>query len=62
MNKLQIINAIAKNTEFDVVVINDSEDFTPMEAIEHLSDKKGNWDGWEIDLKSSNTAMLIYTI
>lgn len=44
MNTLQLINYIASNPQFNVVVIGGNDDKTPMQAIEYLS----GYDGGEI--------------
>jgi hypothetical protein len=37
MNTIQLIHYIATHPEFTCIVIGDSDDFTPMQAVEFLS-------------------------
>ena len=60
MTTLQLIYKIATSPEIEVVVINDQDDKTRMNAIEWLSSMNDNWDGWKVNTSLEKGTMLIY--
>ena len=59
MTTLQLINFIASNPEFTTVVILDSDDRAPMQAIEFLSCETFD-NVWRINTTLEKNTLLVY--
>ncbi len=59
MTTIQVINYIASNPNFETVVIKDSDDRTPMQAIDCLSCEVFEND-WMINSTLEKNVLLVY--
>ena len=59
MNTIQVINHIARNPQYTNVVIQDSDDRTPMQAIELLSSETFD-NVWVINGSLEKGTLLVY--
>ena len=59
MTTLQLIHYIASHPEFEIIVLKDSDDMTPMQAIERLSSGVFDKD-WRINGTLEPKVLLCY--
>jgi len=60
MNTIQLIHYIATHPEFTCIVIGDSDDFTPMQAIEFLSLSYFSESVYRINNTLEKSTLLVY--
>ena len=59
MTTLQLINYIASHPNYKLIILLDSDDLTPMQAIERLSSDPANLD-WRINGSLEKDILLCY--